>query len=157
MSAQTIFDTAPLGSLISYSDGKPKPPARFVNKLRAWQRSNGIGRLIRRDAPIHWSTYASPAGITLHQGDFASGGVVVMTVHHTYLVTSDLAFAIVARPAPGSILVLHPWGGHVELLHLALDRSAAQAWLAKNHYSDAVLEEAPSDASAASSIVGRVA
>jgi hypothetical protein len=29
MSATTIIDTAPLGALIRYTDGSPKPPARF--------------------------------------------------------------------------------------------------------------------------------
>jgi len=30
-----IFDIAPLGSLIVYSDAQPKPPARFTTKLAA--------------------------------------------------------------------------------------------------------------------------
>ena len=29
MSASLIFDIVPLGSLVAYSDGQPKPPARF--------------------------------------------------------------------------------------------------------------------------------
>jgi hypothetical protein len=33
MSATTIIDTAPLGALIRYTDGSPKPPARFTKKL----------------------------------------------------------------------------------------------------------------------------
>ena len=41
MSATTIIDTAPLGALIRYTDGSPKPPARFTKKLAAWERSNG--------------------------------------------------------------------------------------------------------------------
>ena len=39
MSAKTIIDTAPLGALIRYTDGSPKPPARFTKKLAAWERS----------------------------------------------------------------------------------------------------------------------
>ena len=30
MTASLIFDIAPLGSLVAYSDGQPKPPARFT-------------------------------------------------------------------------------------------------------------------------------
>ena len=45
MSASTIIDTAPLGALIRYTDGSPKPPARFTKKLAAWERSNGVGLL----------------------------------------------------------------------------------------------------------------
>jgi len=47
MSANTIIDQAPLGALIRYTDGSPKPPARFTKKLAAWERSNGVGRLER--------------------------------------------------------------------------------------------------------------
>ena len=45
MSAQHIYDHAPLGSLIKYADGAPKPPARFTRKLRDWESRNGVGRL----------------------------------------------------------------------------------------------------------------
>lgn len=49
MSATTIIDTAPLSALIRYADGNPKPPARFTKKLAAWGRSNGIGRLVKKE------------------------------------------------------------------------------------------------------------
>ena len=49
MSAKTIIDTAPLGALIRYTDGSPKPPARFTKKLAAWERSNGVGRLVKKE------------------------------------------------------------------------------------------------------------
>jgi hypothetical protein len=68
MSAQHIFDHAPLGSLIRYSNKTPKPPARFVNKLWAWEHENGVGRLIRKEPAVQRATYASPACITLHCG-----------------------------------------------------------------------------------------
>ncbi|MEN3347869.1 MAG: hypothetical protein V7632_1504 [Bradyrhizobium sp.] len=37
MSAHTIFDNAPIGSIIAWPDGTPQPPARFRKKLAAWQ------------------------------------------------------------------------------------------------------------------------
>ena len=49
MSAYLIFDVAPLGSLAAYSDGQPKPPARFTRKLAAWKSRNGVGRLVRKE------------------------------------------------------------------------------------------------------------
>ena len=49
MSATTIIDTAPLGALIRYTDDSPKPPARFTKKLAAWERSNGVGRLVKKE------------------------------------------------------------------------------------------------------------
>ena len=47
MSATTILDTAPLGAHIRYTDNSPKPPARFTKKLAAWERSNGVGWLVK--------------------------------------------------------------------------------------------------------------
>ena len=51
MSATTIIDTAPLGALIRYTDGSPKPSPRFTKKLAAWERSNGVGRLVKKELP----------------------------------------------------------------------------------------------------------
>lgn len=49
MSAHTVYENAPLGSLIRYSDGTPRPPARFKKKLAAWENRNGAGRLVRKE------------------------------------------------------------------------------------------------------------
>ena len=51
MSATTIIDTAPLGALIRYTDGSPKPPARFTKELAAWKRSNDVDRLVKKERP----------------------------------------------------------------------------------------------------------
>jgi hypothetical protein len=157
MSATDMFDNAPLGSIVSFSDGQAKPPARFVNKLRKWESNNGSGLLIRKEPAVQRPTWASPATITLHLANYSSGGVVVLTVQHTHLVTSRLEFSLLKRPAPGSILILHPWGAGMELLHLAVNRAAAQTWLAGNRYSEAIFEEVSSESCAASPIIGRVA
>ena len=45
MSAPLIYETAPLGSLIRYSNGEPRPPERFTRKVKAWTNDNGVGRL----------------------------------------------------------------------------------------------------------------
>ena len=50
MSATTIINTAPpLGALLRYTDGSPKPPGRFTKKLAAWERSNGVCRLVKKE------------------------------------------------------------------------------------------------------------
>jgi len=157
MSAQHIFDHASLGSLIRYSNRAPKPPARFVNKLRAWEHENGVGRLIRKEPAVQRATWASPACITLHCGNYSSHGTVVLTVRHSHCVTSPLEFTVVEHPAPGSILVLKHWAGSVELLHLANNRVAAELWLQMNRYSDAVLEEVLDDSLSGQLDLGRVA
>jgi hypothetical protein len=76
MSAITIFDTAPLGALIRYTDGSPKPPARFTKKLAAWERSNGIGRLVKKEPPRPYPTRTVPASFTLHEGNWTCTGSV---------------------------------------------------------------------------------
>ena len=157
MSVTDIFDNAPLGSIIGYSNGQPKPPARFVNKLHKWESDNGSGMLIRKESSVQRPTWISPASFTLHVANYSSGGVVVLTVQHTHCVTSSLEFSILQRPAPGSVLILHPWGAGRELLHLAVNQSAAQSWLAENRYSNAILEEVPSESGGVSLMIGRVA
>ncbi|MBW7861506.1 MAG: hypothetical protein H3C33_10445 [Rhodocyclaceae bacterium] len=42
MSSTTVIDTAPFGALIRYTDGNPKPPAHFTNKLTVKEPSSGV-------------------------------------------------------------------------------------------------------------------
>jgi len=79
MSATTIIDTAPLGALIHYTDGSPKPPARFTKKLAAWERSNGVGRLVKKEPPRSYPTWTAPASFTLHEGNVCAAGVILVT------------------------------------------------------------------------------
>ena len=157
MSAHLVHDSAPLGSLIRYFDGAPKPPERFRKKLAAWHSRNGIGRLIRKEPPRERPTYSSPACFTLHEGDFGEGGVIVVSVRRTWSVESDLRFAIVERPEIGMVRVLQDLGDSPELLHLARDREVAERWLASNSYSRAYLEEVSADEVGADVIEGRTA
>ncbi len=157
MSAHRIYDNAPLGSLIRYSDGMPKPPASFTKKLAAWERHNGVGRLVKKEPQRERPTYTSPASITLHEGNFASDGVILVTVMRTHPLDSDLRFEIVERPAIGMVLVLQDFGCNPELLHLAENREAAELWLAKNRHSKARFEDVTADERAADAIEGRAA
>ncbi|MFG1239895.1 MULTISPECIES: hypothetical protein [Xanthobacteraceae] len=140
MSAKAIYDTAPLGAIIRFSDGRPRPPARFTRKLTAWERSNGIGRLIRKSPPFVTGRLASPATITLHEGDISSANVVLVIVHRTYGVDSALQFEVIDVPKPDSWRIVRPYGEAVELLHLANDRAAADAWLRQNRHPQARIE-----------------
>ncbi|MCP4561757.1 MAG: hypothetical protein GY873_22425 [Bosea sp.] len=140
MSASLIFDIAPLGSLVSYSDGSPKPPTRFTKKLAAWERRNGVGRLVRKVPERERPTYTAPPCFTLNEGSFGQDGLTVMTVIRTYGIDSDLTFRVVERPRIGQIRIVQTLGESDELLHLAEDREAAELWLAKNGYRNARLE-----------------
>jgi hypothetical protein len=140
MSAQAIYNAAPLGALVRFSDGKPKPPSRFTKKLASWERSNGVGRLIRKTPPFVRGSYAGGATITLHEGDFASGDVVLVTIQRTHGIDSELRFEVIGTTKPGSWRIVRPYGETVELLHLAEDRAAADAWLRRHRHSDARVE-----------------
>ncbi len=141
MSAEQIHALAPLGALIRYTDSLPQPPARFTKKLAAWQRNNGVGRLVRKDpGRTGASGYRFPATITLHEGDFSSAGVILVVMHRTYSVTSDLQFSIAELPKPGMVQSIQTFRDAVDLLHLAEDREAAELWLAKYPHSNARLE-----------------
>ncbi|MCL4068914.1 hypothetical protein M3484_20345 [Pseudomonas sp. GX19020] len=141
MSAEQIFTRAPLGALIRYSDGKPRPPARFTKKLASWQRNNGIGRLVRKEpGRAGGSGHDIPASITLHEGDYSSAGVILVVMHRTYSVTGELKFEIADLPRPGMVRVVQIFGDTTELLHLAENMEAAELWLGKNPYSLARFE-----------------
>lgn len=157
MTASLIFDIAPLGSLVAYSDGTPRPPARFTKKLAAWERRNGFGRLVRKEPARERPTYSSPPCITLREGDFGSGGIILVTVMRTYSIDSDLHFRVVERPGVGQVRVVQQVGENVELLHLADDREAAELWLAKAGHSRARLEEVTADEVGADAVEGRAA
>lgn len=94
--------------------------------------------------------HALEASFTVHQGDFGSGSVVLIKIHRTFSLASDLTFSVIARPAAGSVRIFDRAGENRELLHLAEDRAAADAWLEAHRYPNAVLD-AVSDEEASSS------
>ena len=157
MSAQIIFETAPLGSLIRYRDGQPRPPERHRKKLAAWNGRNGVARFVKTEPARVRPTYTMPASITLREGDLTAGGVIMVVVMRTHLLTSELTFEVVERPAVGACQVLVELEGTVELVHLATDRGAAEAWLARNRYANARIVEITADIVAADVVEGRAA
>jgi len=157
MSAQLIFDLVPLGAILKYSDGSPRPPERHRRKLAAWENRNSGGRLIRKQAEAHVGNTTIPASITLHEGDYGSQGTIVLRVHRSFSVNSDWKFAVEERPAIGSVLVLDRAGDDAELVHLAANRAAAEEWLTRHGYPNAVLQEISADSVAADAVEGRAA
>lgn len=135
MSAQYIYDTAPLGSLIRYSNGEPRPLERFRRKLAAWNNDNGTGRLVERYPGQVTDNYRSPAHFMLHLATYGSQGVIVMTVRRAYSVESPLNFEIIEMPKLGQVRVLTTFRDKDELRHLAADMPSAEAWMRDNPYS----------------------
>ncbi|NKL23559.1 hypothetical protein [Rhizobium leguminosarum] len=157
MSASLIYDLAPIGSIVAWSDGNSRPPARFKKKLAAWQTRNSKGRLIRKEGPRQSGNYASPGYFTLHESDFGGKNTIVMRIHRTFGLDSDLTFKVLERPALGSVRVFDRGGSNAELVHVADDREAAAAWLKEHGYPNAVLQEVTADEVAAAHVEGRAA
>ncbi|PZR89550.1 MAG: hypothetical protein DI537_20885 [Stutzerimonas stutzeri] len=157
MSAHAIFDHAPIGSTIAWSDGTPQPPERFTRKLAAWLTNNGKGRLIRKQPGKSMGNLGLSASFTLHEADFGAGGVIALRVHRTFSLGSSLRFSVSERPAIGSVRVFDRPGEDAELVHLASHRPAAEEWLSRHGYPRAVLEEVTADEVGAAIIEGRAA
>ena len=157
MSAHTIFNNAPIGSIIAWSDGTPQPAARFRKKLAAWQSSNSRGRLIRKQGGRGVGTVSLSACFTLHEVDYGAGGVIAIRVHRTFSLESKLHFTVVERPAIGSVRVLDRAGDDAELAYLAANVADAKEWLTRHGYPHAVLEEVTADEAGADIIEGRTA
>ena len=137
--AQSIFDEAPLGAIVRYSDGTPRPPDRFKRKIQTWESRNGKGRLTQRSS-AGAGQHSYPATFTLHEGDYGSGETIILSVNRIFSVSDARTFEVIQVPPPGAALVLQEWEGHRELLHVAAGEAAASAWLDRHGYSRAHVE-----------------
>ena len=142
MSASLVFTLVPIGSIVSWSDGTPKPPERHKKKLAAWRTRNSSGRLIRKQPSQTRGSYTAPDCFTIHEGDHGSKGTIVLRVYRTFDVGAcSLSFTVVERPAIGSVRIFDRAGEGAELVHVATDHPAAEEWLARHRHPHAVLEE----------------
>ena len=157
MSAYAIFEHAPVGAIIAWSDDTPRPPERHRRKLDAWKTNNSGGRLIRKLGAGKIGPLDPHASFTLHEADYGAGGVIAIRVHRTFSLSSSLRFTIVERPAVGSVRVFDRAGDTAELVHLASHRTAAAQWLSEHGYPSAVLEEVTPDEASADAVDGRPA
>lgn len=157
MSAHTIFNNAPIGSVVAWSDGTQQPPARFTKKLAAWRTSNSRGRLIRKQGVRGVSNISLSACFTLHEADFGAGGVIAIRVHRTFSLDSRLQFTVVERPAIGSVRVFDHVGDGAELVYLGTHEADAKEWLTRHGYPQAVLEPVTADEVGADIVEGRTA
>lgn len=157
MSAHTIFDNAPIGSLIAWSDGTPQPPARFNKKLAAWRTSNSRGRLIRKQGARGIGNISLSACFTLHEADYGADCVIAIRVHRTFSLDSGLAFTLVEPPAIGSVRVFDRADADAELVYLGANEADAREWLTRHGYPHAVLQEVTADEAGADVVEGRTA
>lgn len=157
MSASLIYDFAPIGSTVAWSDGTPRPPERHKKKLSAWQTRNSQGRLIRKEGKRGLGNTSLSPCFTLHEGDLGANGIIAIRIHRTFSLDSGLTFKVVERPALGSVRIFDRPGVNAELVHLAAHRQAAVEWLTRHRYPHAVLEEVTADEVAADHIEERAA
>lgn len=156
MSAHLAFH-APIGSIIAWSDGTPRPPERHTKKLVAWRSANSQGRLISRCGGRTMGNLSFSPSFILHESDYGAGGVITLRVHRGFSVDSKLSFTIVERPAIGSARVFGRAGDGAELVHLAVNRAAAEEWLSRHGYRGAVIDEVTADEFAGTFAEGRAA
>lgn len=112
MNFKDVFATAPLGAVIRFSDGTPRPPERFKRKLSDWQNRNDAGRLTERQASKGRGEYDRDS-FSLRTGDYVSDtGVTLMTVNRSFrdYPGDTTRFEIVAYPAAGRFAAV----GHSE-------------------------------------------
>ena len=139
------------------SYGTPRPPERHRRKLQAWKNRNNTGRLVKRQGEARVEETNIPGSFTLHEGDYGTRAVIELKVFKTFSLDSDLDFTVTERPSAGSVLVLSRPGDAGELVHVAADRAAADEWLSRHGYPDAVLHEVTADEVAADHVEGRAA
>lgn len=157
MSASLIYDLAPVGSIVAWSDGTPRPPERFSKKLAAWKTRNSQGRLVRKEGERSLGATSLSPNFTLHEGDLGANGVIAIRIHRTFSLESTLTFKVIERPPLGSVRVFDRAGANAELVHLAVDWHAAEEWLTEHGYPHAVLDEVTEDEIAADHMEGRAA
>ncbi|MDQ0563029.1 hypothetical protein QO004_004838 [Rhizobium mesoamericanum] len=157
MSASLIFDLAPIGAIVAWSDGTPRPPERHRQKLAAWKTRNSQGQLIRKQDRRGHGTISLSPDFTLHEGDFGTGGVIAIRIHRTFSLDSTLTFKVLERPDVGAVRVFDRAGANAELVHLAASRQAAEEWLSRHGCPNAVFEEVTADEVATDHVEGRAA
>lgn len=118
------------------------------------ENNNSSGRLVRKQGGPGYGTVGS---FILHEADYGAGGVIAIRVHRTFSLSSGLIFTVVERPPAGAVRVLDRPGDQPELVHLAPHRAAAEEWLYRHGYPNAVLEEVTDDEVAADVVEGRAA
>ena len=102
---------------------------------------------MKKELPRPYQTWTAPASFTLHEGNFSSDGVILVTIMRSHSADSALVFEVAEDPQAGQVRVLLDFGGNTELLHLAESITAAELWIAREGYRNARLEIIGSDVS----------
>lgn len=157
MSALMIFDLAPVGAVISWSDGNPRPSEDRAHTLAGWKRDNAVGQLVRKRSHTVMAQSRIPASFKVATDGIDDLGAIIGPDFRTFAVDSMLTFAVLERADIGSIRIFDGDAEDAELLHLAASRDHAEIWLRNCGFSKTRLSEVTADEVAADRIEGRVA
>lgn len=157
MSVRHIYENAPLGALIAYSDGTPEPAESPKERLAEWYARNGLGLLVAKHPTAEYPFHTDPPTITLRVSEYGDPAPLSKRSTRTFTTDSDLTFWIVNPPCVGEVRILRDVDGVVEMLYLARNRAMAEQWLTDNPGADIRLEEITADEIAAIVVEGRAA
>lgn len=154
MSAHMIFERAPIGAIIAWSDGTPRPP-EHCDQHASWRMNNAYGRLVLKTSRSLMGQIGMPMSFDVRiegAGDSNDDPIV-----RTFPIHSTFRFRIIKRPPVGSVRILERVGEALELAHLASSRDHADTWLRILGFGTMVLEEMTADEVGADVIEGRAA
>jgi len=157
MSALFIFDHAPIGAIVSWTDGRPRPPEHLIRACAEWKRNNTTGRLVRKRSHFVMGQSGVPANIKVTTDGIDDFGDVIGPDFRTFPVDADLSFTIVERPPAGAYRVLDGAREDAELVHLAASRARAEEWVRNCGFATPAIFEVTADEVAADHVEGRVA
>lgn len=157
MSGLMIFDRAPVGSIISWTDGKPRPPENQIRALAGWKRDNAEGMVVRKRSHSVMGQSLVPASIKVATDAIDDLGAVIGPDFRTFLIDSVLTFTVVELPQIGSFRIFDGSGADAELLHVASGRDHAEVWVKTSGFAVTVMVEVTADEIAADRIEGRAA
>jgi hypothetical protein len=77
--------------------------------LAVRERSNSVGSLVKKEP-----TWTDPAFFTLHEGNFSSEGIILVTIKHSHSADSPLTFEVIEEPNVEQVCVLLDLGGNTD-------------------------------------------
>lgn len=124
MNGIELFNLAPYGALVTFTDGTKRPPAAHVKKVSAWENRNGSGYFVEATPSDKYS--GSRFTLRVHTSDhFVANKIAMVDSPYNYEVTP---------PAPGTILAYSTYSERLEIAHIWKDEAEARAWFARNRY-----------------------
>ncbi|MGE6743617.1 hypothetical protein ACQKGC_25400 [Allorhizobium pseudoryzae] len=157
LSANRIFEIAPVGAIISWCNGKSCPPPSDYEAWVEWHRENQRGLLVRKNWRPIMGQPLMPIGFKVMIGGPRFPDDVIPRKFRTFALDGDHSFDILERPAIRAYRVFDRCGEDAELVHLAACRYDAEIWVRKIAVGPIFLNVVTADEIAADVVEGRAA